>query len=373
MSDTTLTSGRRRALITLGALALTLLFVEHVTVPVTIDGWSARLGRGMTVGDVRRQSRLTGARGDLVSLSGRLLKARAGGVPVVSVNGRAVGDEAVLLPGARIVSSRGHDTVESLVPRTIETTPSIRYAGHGPVMSIEDSGTPGTIRVMVGRISGEEESRTRVSHGTPMTVRREPAWPGRKEVALTFDDGPWPGSTDAILRELRAANAKATFFMIGSQLSKRPEVGKRVVAAGMEVGDHSQRHRMLAHASPATITSEIQRGAQVITRVLGERPRWYRPAGGSTNAFVYREAKRLGLRVVLWTVDPKDWSRPGARKIARRVLDHVRPGSVILLHDGGGNRSQTIAALEIVLRGLKARGYSTVTLSRLYRLPEPAE
>jgi peptidoglycan/xylan/chitin deacetylase (PgdA/CDA1 family) len=139
----------------------------------------------------------------------------------------------------------------------------------------------------------------------------------------------------------------------------------------MEVGDHSWSHMYLTHASRATITAEIQRGQHAIVNALGLEPRWYRPAGGLTNAFVRSEAKRLGLRLVQWTVDPRDWSRPGTRTIARRVLDNVRPGSVILMHDGGGDRSQTVAALALVLKGLKARGYAMVTLSALYGLPDP--
>jgi peptidoglycan/xylan/chitin deacetylase (PgdA/CDA1 family) len=84
---------------------------------------------------------------------------------------------------------------------------------------------------------------------------------------------------------------------------------------------------------------------------------------------VKREVKKRHERFVLWTVDPRDWSRPGVRVIAQRVLDHVRPGSIVLMHDGGGDRSQTVAALRLVIAGLKGRGYSMVTLSRLKRLP----
>jgi len=164
---------------------------------------------------------------------------------------------------------------------------------------------------------------------------------------------------------------KATFFMLGRQVKARPEMAGRVLAAGMEIGNHSYSHKYLARASHKLITSEIGDGAKAIQSVLGVKPAWYRPAGGSKNSFVFREAKRLGMRVVLWTIDPKDWKRPAAATIARRVLDRVRPGSVILMHDGGGDRSHTVEALEPIIRGLKARGYTMVTLSELNRPPGP--
>lgn len=351
------------------AVATLLVLAVFLLLPVRIDGALGVVVRGTTVADLVRSGRLAQTPGNLVSVSGRLLRMGAGGPPTVQVGGRSATSTTQIGFGSRVSSAHGADVAEAVDRSTIDTTPAIRFAGHGPVLSVEESGTSGKIEVAIGAISHEAVSRKVISRGSAMTVRREPAWPGRKEVALTFDDGPWPKSTDAVLRRLKAGHAKATFFMIGSQLSRRTALGKRVLAAGMEIGDHSDSHTLLAHASHATITHEIHQGAITIARVLGVRPRWYRPAGGSTNTFVYSEAKRLNLRVVLWTVDPKDWKRPSVRTIARRVLDDVRPGSVILMHDGGGDRSHSVAALGKVIKGLKARGYAMVTLSRLYRLP----
>lgn len=340
-----------------------------LAVPVRIDGTFAVLPRGTTVADLIRSARLAQKPGDLVSVSGRMLRRGAGAAPIVRVGGVATGSAAVLGPGSWITSMRGPDAVEATTTTKVPGTQSLRFLGHGPVASVEDSGIPGVIELTIGEVSREEVSRRELSRGTAMTVRLEPSWPGRKEVALTFDDGPWPGSTDAVLRQLTAAGVKATFFMIGRQVKARPTVVARVLAAGMEIGNHSYSHKLLRRASHKRITSEIADGAKAIRRVTGSYPVWYRPAGGSKNAFVFAEARRLDQRVVLWTVDPNDWKRPGAGKIARRVLDHVRPGSVILMHDGGGDRSQTVVALGLVIKGLKARGYSMVTLSRLYRLP----
>jgi peptidoglycan/xylan/chitin deacetylase (PgdA/CDA1 family) len=341
-----------------------------VPVPVTIDGYPAWVLRGTTPSELLRDGRLAGTRGALWSVSGRLLDRHGGGLPAVRLNGAAAGMDARLDAGAHLDSFHGVDTTETVVTTTIETTPTVLYRGKGPMETVEVSGTPGVAQVAVGAVSGEEVSRRVIQTGVPATVRREPAWTGRRWVALTFDDGPWNATTDAILKQLKAAGARATFFMVGSSVNRRPEIAKRVLAAGMEVGNHSQSHARLAHASRKVIRTQIARGRRTIKRVLGVDTRWYRPAGGSTNGAVYREAARQHQHLVLWTIDPRDWSRPGVRVIARRILDRVRPGSVVLMHDGGGDRSQTVAALPIVLRGLKARGYTMVTLSRLRGFPE---
>jgi len=358
-------------LLLLVAVAAGLL--RYGPVPATIDGVALWVPRGATVATVLAEGKLAGTPGDLMSVDGRLLERGGGGAPVVRINGSDATSTTIITSGARLTSGHGPDTVEGTKTETIETTPSMRFVGSGPVESIEESGTPGKVEVMVGVVSGTEVSRRVVTRGVPTTVRRERAWHGAKEVALTFDDGPWPTTTQQILAELVAADAKATFFMLGKQVKGRPELAQEVFAAGMEVANHSYSHKLLARASHKTITNEIAWGASAIETAIGTRPVWYRPAGGSSNAFVLREAKRLDLRVVLWTIDPHDYRKPGARVIARRVLNNIRPGSVVLMHDGGGNRAQTVAAAKIVIKALKSRGYSMVTLSRLYRLPGATE
>jgi len=353
------------------AVALATGVFFYGPLPVTVDGSLMVVSRSTTTALLVQQGLFAEMRGDLVSIHGRLLEARAGGAPRVRVNGSPHGPSVALYPGARLTGARGDDVVEATVDRSVETTPAVRYLGTGPVESVEDSGSPAIVRVVVGAVSGEEVTRTPISAGSPMTVRREPAWAEPKQVALTFDDGPWRHTTDEILRQLTAADAKATFFVIGNRLhGGGAAIEKRVVAAGMEIGNHSLSHRLLGRAPRTTVKRQILKGSQAITRALGVRPRWFRPPGGSTSATVRKVSGRYGLRVAMWTIDPKDWKRPPARVIARHILDRVRPGSVILMHDGGGDRASTVEALEAVIRGLKARGYSMVTLSRLHGLPE---
>jgi peptidoglycan/xylan/chitin deacetylase (PgdA/CDA1 family) len=348
------------------AIAAALLFGPYA---VSVDGYPQWITRGTTVGDLVTQHRVRAFPGDLRDVRGGLLMPRAGGAPLVAVNGSIASSTAVLPFGAVVGSDRGPDSVEPTVALTVETTPPLEFRGHGPVESVEESGSPGTAQVVRGAVSGIVLQQIEITRGLPVTVRREPAWPGRKRVALTFDDGPWPRQTERVLAQLKDAGARATFFMVGYLATRHPVIARDVAAAGMEIGAHSQSHKLLRRASDALVRSEISKGIASVKRVTGKRPVFYRPAGGSVNAFVYLEAKREKVRIVLWTVDPRDWSRPGTRTIARRVLDNIRPGSVVLMHDGGGDRSQTLAALKLVLHGLKARGYEMVTLSQLYAKP----
>jgi peptidoglycan/xylan/chitin deacetylase (PgdA/CDA1 family) len=178
-----------------------------------------------------------------------------------------------------------------------------------------------------------------------------------KYVILTFDDGPSP-YTAKVLSILRAYGVKATFFELGRNVARYPSLTRRVHLAGNSVQNHTWTHTDLRKVSWATFKSEVLNTDRVIRAQTGYTPRCLRPPYGGANTLTYRRAASLGKKVRLWTVDPRDWSRPGTSVIVRRVLANVRNGSVVLLHDGGGDRSQTVAALPTILRTLKARGYA---------------
>ena len=179
-----------------------------------------------------------------------------------------------------------------------------------------------------------------------------------KYVYLTFDDGPHPQYTVQILAILRGYRVKATFFEIGRNVARYPYVTRRVDAAGHSVQNHTWSHVNLRKVSWATFKSQVQSTDRAIRVQTGTNPRCLRPPYGATNSVVSKRAATLGKKVKLWSVDPRDWSRPGTSVIVRRVLNSTRHGSVILLHDGGGDRRQTVAALPKILKALKAKGYS---------------
>ncbi len=191
--------------------------------------------------------------------------------------------------------------------------------------------------------------------GNGQVVRSGPG--GKKRVALTFDDGP-SVYTPQVMDVLRRKKVKATFFMLGDMVSRDPSTARRVLAAGHEVANHSSTHPMLPGYS------DIRRASSTIKRATGFRPCLFRPPYGALNASVVSSVKDLGMKSVLWDVDTSDWSRPGTGTIRSRI-GGAGPGSIILMHDGGGSRSQTVAALAGGIHDLRSRGYRFVTVTRL--------
>jgi peptidoglycan/xylan/chitin deacetylase (PgdA/CDA1 family) len=176
--------------------------------------------------------------------------------------------------------------------------------------------------------------------------------------ALTFDDGPNPIYTPQILAELASAGVPATFFTVGYEGASRPDLLQAEARAGDSVEDHTWDHPDLTRLSTAEVASELGRTADLIQQATGVRPRCFRPPYEATNGTVTSVAASLGLAQVLWNVDPTDWKRRGVDAIVSNVLTHATGEDVvIIMHDGGGDRSQTVAALPAIIAGLRSRGY----------------
>jgi peptidoglycan/xylan/chitin deacetylase (PgdA/CDA1 family) len=181
-------------------------------------------------------------------------------------------------------------------------------------------------------------------------------------VALTFDDGPDPRYTPRILATLARAKMPATFFMVGRQAAAHPQLVRRVAHAGQAVGGHTWNHARLDRLPPAQVAAEVDCTNRLLARLAGRPVRLLRPPDGAYDREVLDLLAARGLQLVLWTADSRDWARPGVGRIVATVARELRPGAIILFHDGGGDRSQTVAALPTVLRRLHARGYRVVAL-----------
>ncbi|MFG3049897.1 polysaccharide deacetylase family protein [Kitasatospora sp. NPDC048239] len=178
-------------------------------------------------------------------------------------------------------------------------------------------------------------------------------------MALTFDDGPGT-ATGQVLDLLAQYGAKATFCQIGRQAAANPAMVRRILAAGHRLCDHSVHHPQPFAALPHDRAGyEISAARDMIVQAGGPGTRvgWFRAPGGGFTADNQRIAAELGMRPLGWSVDPRDWSRPGVPSIVSAVQSQLRPGGVVLLHDGGGDRSQTVAALRQLLPWLVAQGY----------------
>jgi peptidoglycan-N-acetylglucosamine deacetylase len=247
-----------------------------------------------------------------------------------------------------------HDTMEPVVAQAGPAIPAppmprvIRRLWHPGAPGVGGHATVGTLS---GEIV-EADIAVQPSPPTPVTD---------KVVALTFDDGPWP-DTPQFLQVLQQTGVKATFCMIGRQVVAHPDWVRAVAAAGMTVCNHTVNHNQhLDRAKPEVVQAEIQGGANDLVQVLGTAPKLYRPPGGALSTLIEDDAIQQGQQVMGWNVDPSDYKKPGTDKIIATVMAQVRPGSIILLHDGGGDRSQTLAALPQTIATLTAQGYSFTT------------
>jgi peptidoglycan/xylan/chitin deacetylase (PgdA/CDA1 family) len=189
----------------------------------------------------------------------------------------------------------------------------------------------------------------------------------KHEIAFTFDDGPWP-DTPQFLDILERQRVPATFFQIGEQVGTYgPAVDKRMLADGDIIGDHTWNHADVAGDGPFA-ASEIGQAANAIDKLTGFKPCLFRAPGGAVSGALISEARSMGFLTIQWDVDPRDWARPGTDAIYSTVVDHAQNGSIILQHDGGGDRSETLAALPREIATLKARGYKFVTIPELLGL-----
>jgi peptidoglycan/xylan/chitin deacetylase (PgdA/CDA1 family) len=183
-----------------------------------------------------------------------------------------------------------------------------------------------------------------------------------KCVALTFDDGPTP-YTDRLLSVLTANKAKATFFEIGNKVAANPAGAKRVVEAGMELGNHTWEHPNMTTLPPEDVPSQLSRANEAIAAATGVTPKLWRPPGGLTNAAVDEQAGKLGLAGILWDVIPYDWINDSNTAASRLLLmTQIKPGSVVLLHD---TYSSTVDIVEQFIPVLKANNYHFVTVTQL--------
>ena len=194
--------------------------------------------------------------------------------------------------------------------------------------------------------------------------------PTERVVALTFDDGPKPGMTEPLLEMLINARVTATFFVIGRHVMEYPELTRRITDAGMEIANHSYTHRNLTTLSAEEVAREMLETQAAVMSVTGKMPEFMRPPGGNWNAGVAHVVRDWGLTPCMWTVDVYGSEVLGAQQVANAVLREVRPGSIILMHNG---KASTLQALPTILRELKARGYTFATVEALARRRSAAQ
>lgn len=345
-----------RAAIFALVLPITLLVAAELEdrpppIVVSVDGREVVTAARTTFGEAIRANGLDARNGHLLDVEGEVLQRRVD-PGVILLNGDDAPRSSRLAEGDAIVVVDGEDRTEG-TRRVVERIPGRQL--QNPMYTLATSRMQQI--TTVGRLSGKlVDIEYRSIGGT-----QRPA-----AVALTFDDGPWPTGTTRVLDVLERMRVEATFFMVGYLMERYPELVERVDRAGMTIGTHSWAHpyqKAFVDLTPHRIQTEIARPAEFLRRRFGVEPALFRAPGGSYDPYVVRTAREAGMRVVQWSVDPHDYqdgATPAA--IAAAVLRSVRPGSIVLLHDGGGDPTATIKALPRIIRGIRAMGLDLVAM-----------
>lgn len=298
---------------------------------------------------------------DVSTLWGRQSVAVAGFAVAVVVVGivatrAAAGRDASMAAAAAIVAAAGVAAVLVNGPKARAWRRGGRLAGVAAVLALMTTAYIGATTPSVTWFG------SLVVHGPR----------GSDEVALTFDDGPNPPYTLEISAILDRYEVKGTFFTVGKALEARPDVSKALMDDGHLLGNHSYRHDAVRWLDPRY--PELDETQEAFKRTLGVCPALFRPPHGSHTPFMARAVSDRGMKMVTWDVSAGDWATTDGQLVARRVLDHVKGGSIILLHDGidgdpGADRSVILTALPLILSGLRDRGLKAVRLDTLLDVP----
>jgi peptidoglycan/xylan/chitin deacetylase (PgdA/CDA1 family) len=245
--------------------------------------------------------------------------------------------------------------------------PVLQAATAAPALG-PDMAAPRADRAARRERARERQAVARTLARTPFIAR---GGTRRREIALTFDDGPGP-ETPRIMRVLRRARAPATFFFVGQQLDFFGSMLRDEVRHGFSIGDHTQNHAPLGLLRAGEQRRQLVTAARHARRYGVENLSFFRPPYGSYNRHTLQVARALGMLMVLWTIDTGDFRRPGTRAIVKAVMSRARPGAIVLMHDGGGPRRQTAQALPTIIRRLRHRGYRLVTVPQLLAEDPPS-
>lgn len=201
------------------------------------------------------------------------------------------------------------------------------------------------------------------------TIKEAKLSPAKKVIALTFDDGPWPQSTTQVLDILKENNVKATFFVVGQNVKNYPDMLKRVNAEGHAIGNHTWHH-WYHFMNQQAAAYEIDHTTDLIYKTTGVKTNLFRPPGGMMHNGVAAYARNRKYAVVMWSSDSTDYSQPAVPKLINNVFRLAKPGGIVLMHDGGGNRSRTVQALPEIITRFRKQGYSFVTIPELLEMQD---
>lgn len=358
------------------AVACWFMFLSPIS--ITLNGEAVSVGRNQTIDAIVQSKNITATPGRLLAVDGSVLETAGGEAYSATLDGQAAKPSTVVGEHSDLTIGDGADVTEDY-DETTEPIPSqwVDDGSKGAFHEVIGEAQDGISATRTGKVSGITVTNEVVSEPVnPTLTRYNVDTGGDKVIALTFDDGPWNNQTEEILDILDQNDAKATFFIVGTRVDDTPggrDLLKRQHDSGHQICSHTWDHAAgsgkgvnLGYMSEQEQIDEITKGQAIISEVTGEEAsKVIRTPGGNYSLDTARIIHPYVSLEMGWTVDSQDWRRPGADKIEHAILS-VKPGGVILMHDGGGDRSQTIQALSDALPKLKEEGYKFVTIDELW-------
>lgn len=354
------------------------LAVAFAPITVTVNGNAISLSGQKTLSDAIQQAELMLTPGDFVAVDGSVLEEGAGEPFDATIDGHATTDSGTkLLNGAVVEVSDGSDIVESYTVSTESVARTATIEGVGAMHKISVDGEEGEQEIHTGDVSGIRVAAITKEPGTATCTRYNINAGEEKVIALTFDDGPSEAYTPEILDTLNANEAHATFFTIGYQIEgERANLVKRAHDEGHQICTHTWDHAggsgqgvNLSYMSAQEQVDEVIKGYDAIKAVTGSASTVIRTPGGNFPESVVSNLSQYITYEVGWNIDTHDWERPGVAAIRSEILS-ATSGDIVLMHDGGGDRSQTAQALAEALPQLASQGYRFVTIDELISISE---
>ncbi len=352
-----------------------ILLWSNRKVNITLNGEEFSIRIGSTCEQVISAAELEPTAGNLVSVSGKTLEQGTGYAFTATLSGNelsnADAEEYRVAEGDTLDISDGGDRMEEYDVQVVDEQPKLEMGGDawGNISYVSQWPSAGQYEMRTGKQSGETargDTLTETKNAI-ITVHQISPDDGRKLVALTFDDGPAESYTESYLEILTKYGIHATFYNLGQNVEAYPDLAKKIIEQGSEIHSHTYQHQQLTTLDAASLQSEFSSAFADIQENAGVTTTAFRPPYGDFNEKAWLNSGGLASVSVLWNQDSLDWKRPGASAIVENCLKSITSGSIILMHDGGGDRSQDVEALPQIIEQLQSQGYEFVTVSELMK------
>lgn len=373
-------SGARNVIVGIVAVAIVaiigVLLWSNRKVEITLNGTATSIRVGSTCEQVIQTAELSPKAGNLVSVSGKRLEEGAGYAYTAKLGGNELSEDDAknyrVSPGDDLDISDGGDRMEDYDVQVMTEDPQLEMGGDawGNLSYVSQWPKAGSYEMRTGKQSGETARGDTIEETQNAVVSVHQISPdddSKKLVALTFDDGPAEKYTDAYLDILDKYGIHATFFNLGQNVEEYPDLAKKICDRGSEVMSHTYQHQQLSLLDSEALQKEFSSTFSTIESTTGVKTTGFRPPYGDFTEKAWLNSGGLASVSVLWNQDSLDWKRPGVDAIVENSTKNVTSGSIILMHDGGGNRDQDVEALPQIIEKLQNEGYEFVTVSELMK------